>query len=464
MSLQGNGPRGFAERHFGKAQLGNRARTARLVDLAERLTRHPGGTLPEKLKSPAALKATYRLMERKEVTHSAVLQPHREETLRRIAQHEGRVVIIHDATELDYSGLRSLQGLGHIGNGTRRGYLCQNSLAVEPQQREVLGLVNQVLYRRPKAPDRETKEQGRKREDRESLLWLRGVEGLPPDPRCVDVCDRLADTTEFLQYEVDSGRRFVIRSRHNRQIQPDHQGNVARRSLETFRGRLKSQGTREVKVSAGEERKARTAVVHIAFAPLRITPPKQRRGNHGDQPLPMWVVRVWEPDPPAGEAPLEWILLTNEPVESFADGCRVLAWYECRWIVEEYHKAMKTGCNIEDMQFTHESRLQPMIALLSVVALTLLRLRDASRRPDALTRRATEVVDREYVEVLNAWRYRHADTQMSIHEFFYALARLGGHQNRKSDKLPGWLVLWRGWCELQAMVNGALAIRRAKPG
>jgi hypothetical protein len=464
MSLQGKGPRGFAETHFGKAELGNRARTARLVDLAERFARHPGGTLPEKLKSPAALKAAYRLMERKEVTHSAVLQPHRQETLENIAQHDGPVLVIHDATELDYNGLRSLQGLGQIGNGKRRGYLCQNSLAVDPQQREVLGLVNQVLYRRPKAPKQQTKQQGQKRQDRESLLWLRGVAGLPADPRWVDVCDRGADTMEFLECEAHSGRRFVIRSHHNRQIQPEHEGALRRRPLQSFIRGQKSQGTREVKVSAGEERKARTAVVHVAFAPLRIIPPKQKRGNHGDQPLALWVVRVWEPDPPAGEEPLEWILLTNEPLESCADACRVVQWYECRWIVEEYHKAMKTGCNIEDLQFTHETRLQPMIALLSVVALTLLRLRDASRRPDAQTRLATEVVDREYVEVLNAWRYRRVDTQMSIHAFFYALARLGGHQNRKNDKLPGWLVLWRGWCELQAMVNGALAIRRAKLG
>ena len=464
MALHGIGPRGFAETHFGTAELGNRARTARLVDLAERFARHPGGTLPEKLKSPAALKAAYRLMERKEVTHSAVLQPHREETLRSIAQHDGPVVVIHDATELDYSGLHSLQGLGQIGSGNRRGYLCQNSLAVDPRQREVLGLVNQVLYRRCKAPKKETHEQGRKRKDRGSLLWLRGTEGLPADPRWVDVCDRGADTTEFLEHEVHSGRHFVIRSQFNRRIRPGHEGELPRCALWAFIRGLESRGTREVKVSAGEQREARTAVVHMAFAAVRIIPPQQKRGNHGDQPLPLWVVRVWEPDPPAGERPLEWILLTNEPVENFADACRVVQWYECRWIVEEYHKAMKTGCNIEDLQFTDETRLQPMIALLSVVALTLLRLRDASRRPDASTRAATAVVHRDYVEVLNAWRYRRASTQMTIHEFFYALARLGGHQNRKSDKLPGWLVLWRGWCELQAMVNGALAMRGAKLG
>ena len=75
---------------------------------------------------------------------------------------------------------------------------------------------------------------------------------------------------------------------------------------------------------------------------------------------------------------LNGFLLTNEPVQTFKDALRVVSWYECRWVVEELHKAMKTGCDIENPQFTKVERLQPAIALLSIVALTLLTLRDAS--------------------------------------------------------------------------------------
>ena len=100
-----------------------------------------------------------------------------------------------------------------------------------------------------------------------------------------------------------------------------------------------------------------------------------------------------------------------------------------------------------------------MIALLSVVAVTLLNLREASRRPDAKERPATSLVDARYVRVLSAWRYKKIRLELSIHDFFYALARLGGHQNRKSDHRPGWLVLWRGWMALQHMVDGAEALK-----
>jgi len=177
----------------------------------------------------------------------------------------------------------------------------------------------------------------------------------------------------------------------------------------------------------------------------------------------MWVVRVWEPHPPRDAERVEWFLLTNEPVESLADAMRVIGWYETRWVVEELHKAMKTGCRIESLQFTDISRLKPMIGVLSTVAVTLLNLRAASRRPDARTRRATTLLSKDYIEILSIWRYGRI-RELSIQEFFYALARLGGHQNRRGDKRPGWLILWRGWATLQAMLDGVETIRHKRCG
>lgn len=170
----------------------------------------------------------------------------------------------------------------------------------------------------------------------------------------------------------------------------------------------------------------------------------------------MWCVRIWETDPPREvNEPVEWFLLTNEPAAALDDARRVGGWYEVRWVVEEFHKAQKAGCAIEQLQFRHEDRLKPAIALISMVALTLLNLRDASRREDAKTQPATTLFAVKYIEVLSRWRWKQTRRDLTIHDFFYALARLGGHQNRKHDHRPGWLVLWRGWTTLQAMVDGA---------
>ena len=151
--------------------------------------------------------------------------------------------------------------------------------------------------------------------------------------------------------------------------------------------------------------------------------------------------------------PVEWILLTNVPVNSLADACERISWYECRWVIEEYHKALKTGCGIETLQFTTEEALKPAIALLSVTALFLLKLRNASRRADAHECPAVELLPLVAIVVLSLWRYKQRRDDLTVHEFFYALARLGGHQNRKNDHRPGWLVLWRGWTKLQSMIE-----------
>jgi hypothetical protein len=461
--MEMSGEQSFGEIHFGGAQLGNRARTRRLSKLANQLAEHPGGTLPHKLHDPAALEATYRLMSRAEVTHESVLASHRAETLRRIASHAGPVLIVCDGTELDYTRITSLKRLGQIGGDSgHRGYICQNCLAVDPDSGQALGLVHQILHTRDVAPRGETKEHSRKRASRESRLWPDGTRDLPEESRLIVVCDRGGDTFEELEHECRSRRRLVIRSQHNRRIWLGHDGPSRPQYLHSTLRRQAVEGSFTLNVAATAGRPARQARLNVSCLAVRILAPKQPRGHHGREPLALWAVRVWEAEQPRGQERLEWLLLTNEPVRSLAAARQVIAWYELRWVVEEYHKAMKTGCQMENLQFADESRLEPMIALLSVVALTLLNLRDASRRADARTKRASTLIHQESIDALSLWRHGSIRTDWSVHDFFLALARLGGHQNRKSDKLPGWLVLWRGWTALQLMTAGARAERRRK--
>lgn len=452
----------FGQQQFQHASLGDSRRTRRLVKSVDQMVRHPGGTLPDKLPSPADLKAFYDLCDRPEVTHAAVLAAHRWQTLESIRQTDQDVLLIHDATELDDTTLSTLkEHLGQIGNGSGRGYLCQNSLAVKADSGDVLGLAQQVLHCRDDVPQRETRAQTRDRQSRESRLWIKGTADLPAERRLIDVCDQAADTFEFLEHECLSGRRFVIRSHHDRRILTGHDGTASAddepTKLKTWGTGLPSLGMRTVRLAGACEGEPRQAFLEVSAGAVRVLPPRQPAGEHGTEPRPMWLVRTWEPEPRPGEEPLEWFLLTNENVETLEDAARVVGWYERRWIIEEYHKALKTGCGIETLQFTTPGRLEPAIAVLSVVALTLLKLRDLARRADAKDRCATEVVSERYVEVLSAWRLRRVCPSWTIHEFVLALARLGGHQNRRKDKRPGWLVLWRGWMKLESMLDGAQA-------
>lgn len=465
----------FGQEHFGQAFLGDKRRTRCLIDLADRFARHPGGTLPHKCKDPLALRRCYDLMNVPAVTHQSVLTPHIQRTLALVAEQAGVVLFLHDGSELNFSQLSSLADqLGQVGDGTGKGYQCLNSLAVLPASRRPLGLVNQILFKRPTVATKETRAQKRDRENRESLLWLRAVDDIEeatrccrswprPDaagvgPRVVDVVDRGGDTFEFLDHEALVGRLCLIRSEHNRAVGIGHDGHGPTTRLHDYLRTLAEQGRRTIALSDRPQRPAREATVAVAWAAVLVYPPDLPRGKHRDEPLPLWGLHVWEPEPPAGVEAVEWFLLSAVAVADLKQAWEKVDWYTCRWVIEEFHKAQKTGCDIEAPQFTRVERLEPMIALLSVVALTLLDLRSASRDEQARARPATERVDAEYVEVLCGWRYRE-QRALTVGEFFLALARLGGHQNRKGDGAPGWLVLWRGWTTLQTMVEGARAVR-----
>ena len=161
----------FGERNFGGADLGDEPRSQRLPKLVDEMERHPGGTLPQKLPRPEDLEAFYRLCDADDVTHEAVMAPHRQRTLQFLQTSDHFVLAVHDATELDFTTHSSLRDdLGQIGNGHHRGYLAQNTLVVDPQVGVVVGLAHQILHVRPRVVKGETQAQKRERDSRENRL------------------------------------------------------------------------------------------------------------------------------------------------------------------------------------------------------------------------------------------------------------------------------------------------------
>ena len=336
-----------------------------------------------------------------------------------------------------------------------------NALAYDYGKQEVIGLASQILKVRREVPAAETHRQKRENPDRESLLWKKGWERLGPPPAGklrVNVCDRGADAFEFMEAVQEGGDYYCIRSKSNRKLEQSRaHEHWDKPRLHDWARSLATLGTSRVQVQANGDQIAREAIVRVAAAPRSLPAPRWVCGLHSREDQETWVVHVAEMDPPKGCVPLEWILLTNVPTEGFEQACVRLGWYAKRPVVEEYHKAMKTGCGIEEQQFTTLKALQVTVGLLSVVAVQLLRLRDLSRRKDAETHKASEVVDAACVELLSLWRFKEIRPDLSVEDFCMALAKLGGHLNRKHDKKPGWLTLWRGWTKLQLLMEGAQA-------
>jgi hypothetical protein len=452
----------FGQLHFGDAPVEPRRRR-RLVRLADQILAHPEGTLPQKIPDPHQLDAAYRLFGADEVSHTAALATHFRLTHARMAEHPGDVVLVaHDDTLLDYSGIDA-DGLGPIGNGNGRGFVCHNSLAITPEGR-VLGLAHQVLYCHP---PRGTK---RQRPGPAGRLWRDAMAAVPPPPRqgrgkrYVHLMDRAGDITEVFDHADEHGLSLVVRSQHDRSREVDSRMTKLHESARTWEA-MGGGPPRQIRVASQKGRPGRTAAVLIARRVVTLQPPANGRGRERGVPLVVWAVRVWEPEPPAGVEAIDWLLLTNVAVDTREDAWERVAWYARRMVVEDYHKGMKTGVSIEGLQLTTRGRLEAAVAVLSVVAVVLLAVRDAGRHEGAAAQPASAWVPPSWIEVLSRWRHKgEAMPGWSVGEFLMALGRLGGHQNRPSDGAPGWLTLWRGWAKLQAMLQGAAIASSKRSG
>jgi hypothetical protein len=230
-------------------------------------------------------------------------------------------------------------------------------------------------------------------------------------------------------------------------------------SLKSYLQSLPEAGRYTLELRARPNQAARTANVVVAFGPLTMPTPRMKSPflkRMKPSPIPMWVVWVRELDPPDGVEPIEWVLYTSLPVESFDDAMAIVGYYERRWQIEEWHKSLKTGLRVEHRQLKDTARLEPMAALMSVAALRLFQLKGEAR--EAPERPAEEVVPPRYVAALKAVRKLGASTTLTAGRFFRELAMLGGFIGRRRDGDPGWITIWRGWDRLQDMIRGAEAI------
>jgi hypothetical protein len=176
-------------------------------------------------------------------------------------------------------------------------------------------------------------------------------------------------------------------------------------------------------------------------------------------PIACTVVRVFEPKPPQEvKEPLEWILLCDQPVLTFAQALEVSLQYSTRWLIEEFHKALKTGLGAERLQLENVHRLMAAIAIMSTVALRLINLRERVRvMPDAPAEQSG--LTALELDVLAARLNR---TLRTVRDVALAIGRLGGHMNRKNDGMPGWKTLWRGMKELRLLVQGVRLAKKVK--
>lgn len=447
-------PASWAKANFSNVRLGLDRRRDRLVYSATKIAQNPGASFPETFHR-RDLRCFYCLMHRPEVTHTTVIQGHCDLTKQAMNDPNEVILIVHDTTELDYTSHPALQDdLGPIGDGGGRGLLQHNSLAVRALDGLLLGLAHQQLVARQPAPANETGSQ-RQHRSRESRLWKEGFQGVGPAPDgcCwVDVCDRGGDVFEALHASVALRHHALIRACQDRRVLWESEGVQQSVYLMQLVRQLPEQAKGEVTVTAKGGRPGRTAQVKLAACRVWIEPPRHLVDRQNYQPIPVWVERIWEQNPPEGVEPLEWVLLSTLPIQTTEQLLLRRDWYARRWpVAEDFHQAEKTGCREEKIRFQDGQSLGSVLAVLSVVAVRLIQLRQAARacpqQPAARVATAAEIELTQ--QVLGV-----AATAWTVRDFIRGVATIGGFLGRKCDGEPGWKTLWRGYQKLQGMLDG----------
>jgi hypothetical protein len=259
------------------------------------------------------------------------------------------------------------------------------------------------------------------------------------------------DVYEQTQSLVNVG--FVIRLKHNRSASlghgtPDIKKERGGGGIKDLAPQLATLGETTLWIGPTAKRAGRWARLKVAASAVTLWSPQINRTARA---LRCWCVRVWEPAAPAGEQAVEWMLLSSEPVNDLADALRMARYYSYRWLIEEYHKCLKSGCRVEERQLEHADRLAPLIGMLSVVATRLLQMKNDARRMPR--RPARQCVSKELVQTLSKLIHVPA-SRISVRQFVHEVAKRGGFPGRKSDGEPGYLTLWRGWRELMLIHTG----------
>lgn len=438
------------------AELGDARLSKRLCSLADQLAARPGASFPKAL-DDAELEAAYRFFGNADVTPEAILAPHFRQSARR-ASALPRIIVAHDTTAFEFGGQTKRRGLGHLIRPAAQGFFGHFSLALSADgTRTPLGLLAlETVFRLKKrighknwTPDQSLGESAR---------WLRGVEAaeeqLDGQAVAIHVADREGDQFPLLQGLTDADRPFVIRSFQDRRLVEGDQvrlraaacaAKVALRREVPLSPRPKLFGPKAKRHPARRFRLAR-----LSFAATTV---ELKRSS-----LSVNVIHVFERKPPSGQPAVEWFLLTNLPIDSdeaiaFAVDC-----YRARWTIEEYFKALKSGCQFEKRQLESAHSLLNALAILAPVAWRLLLLRHLARGPARGP--ASDALTPKQLEVLRAVAKKPLPRRANARDAMLAVAALGGHLKNNGD--PGWLVLGRGMHDLLLLELGWRAREEAE--
>ena len=461
---------------FSSCQLGDRRLVERLKKILLRMWQSPSQSLSGACRGAAEVMACSRFFDNEALSQSQLLAPHRQASLERVKQH-AQVLYIEDTTELDFSSKKKLEGTGALASVHRRGFFAHNELLVSAE-RLPLGLWDTSIQARQDQEYGKASERNKKPiEQKESYRWLQGyrhaceLAHLAPETQVILCADREADIYEIFaehQSRLDAGQpaaSWLIRSKTDRCLEPFENEQSSAPPTAKIQQRLEQSpvlGTISFPVPAREQskkikggrgsRKKVNRSRRVVTQQIRAIQVQLRAPRRTDRLLPavqIWVVQAKEINPPADQEPIEWTLITSLEAKDFEQACAVLDLYLCRWEIEVYHRVLKTGCRVEELQLRTSPRVKLAILLYMIVAWRVLYVMHLGRQcPDL----PCSVVFEED-EWQSSWVIIKGgsppQSPPSLNEMVRMVASFGGFLGRKHDGHPGPKTLWIGLSRVQ---------------
>jgi len=467
--------RSWARDEFGHSDLGDERRNARLVAMAAEIARRPAGRVSEVFRNGAARQGAYDFLESRHFNAATIVTTVSETAARRASEYPF-VFVPLDGTSINLADHARAKDFGSVGSRERgaRGLKAVSGLAVSPNG-VPLGVATMQWWAR--GPRATRSKQARTIDEKETKHWFDAVDAVTAaltrasETRAWFQIDREGDSQRFLEKLAATGHLFTVRSASDRRLYvpgavlrptPYTPENRRRRYLRSYLGRRAPLTFDWLEVPARGSQPARLACVAIRAAPVVLWLRDKWRSDN--RPLAMNAVWVRE----HGRGPmlrsrsgksrtrrLDWLLLTNHPVDTIEDVRKVVFGYTQRWRIEDFHRTWKRGgCHVEDTQLRSQEHVIKWATILAAVAVRAERLKHLAR--DRPTAPASEVLTPLELRALKLLKSRQKKRNEVIPDGVPYLAtatrwiaELGGYTGRSSGGPPGTVTISRGLQDLE---------------
>lgn len=440
--------------NFGDVRLAKRF-TRLLTDMYERSR----NSIPAACGGWTETVAAYRFFNHKNVDLEKVLSGHYQSSLARI-QACDIVLIPQDTTQLIREVTQKEEVIKGIRETKKNKTFLHANVAFTPE-RVCLGAVAMTHWKRQGKKNKAAQVK-KPIEEKESLRWLEGygaacaIQARCPDTLVVSVADRESDIYElFLEtqtYEASTRAGWIVRSMHDRLVE-----NEQTHKLSAYLEKTAIKGRTKFTLPANGKRKSRQVkqTLQASSVPLKAI---SRFGQELDG-VEVHAVLVKEQNPPKGERAIEWILLTNLPIDTQEQIETIVKWYVCRWEIEIYFRVLKNGCQVQKLQLETIERFEVCLGIYLIITWRLLCMTMLAREYPNLPCDIIFEKDEWQSLYVTVKQETPPEIPPTLAAAMEMIAKLGGYLGRTSDGPPGVKTIWIG---IQRMRDFTLAINGYK--